>query len=85
MNWQQIQKSKRIKTKLCGWENGNNRNDTPLNLKWTKGEVESLGIYVGNDRKKASQITFNEIKDKIKNKISYWNNKSISLKGKVKI
>ena len=40
---------------------------------------------MGNDRKKASLRTFNEIKDKIKKKISYWNNKSISLKGKVKI
>ena len=61
------------------------RIDKPLNLKWTNQEVKSLGVYVGNDRKQASLRTFSEIKDKIKNKISYWNNKSISLKGKVKI
>ena len=72
------------KTKAMWLGKWKNRNDAPLNLKWTKGEVESLGIYVGNERKKASLRTFNEIRDKMKNKISYWNNKSISVKGKVK-
>ena len=37
-----------------------------MNLKWTNEEVQLLGVYVGNDRKKASLRTFNEIKDKIK-------------------
>ena len=56
-----------------------------MNLKWSNQEVENLGVYIGNDRKKASQNTFSIIKDSIKGKISYWNNKSISLKGKVKL
>ena len=62
--------------------NWKNRTNTPLNLKWTNEKVK---VYIGNDRKKASLITFNEIRDKIKTKISYWNNKSISRKGKVKM
>ena len=61
------------------------RTDRPLNLKWTSEEVKFLGIYIGNDRKKASLLTFCEIKDKIKDKISFWNSKFISLKGKSKV
>ena len=37
-----------------------------MNLKWTHEEVKFIGVYVGNDRKKASLRTFNEIKYKIK-------------------
>lgn len=61
------------------------RTDTPLNLKWTSGEVKHLGVYVGNNRDIASQRTFEEIIEKIKINISYWNTKYISKKGKVRI
>ena len=62
------------KTEALWLGNWKDRIDRPLNLKWTTGEVKMLGVYIGNDRKKASQRTFNEIRDKIKRKISYWNN-----------
>ena len=73
------------KTKALWLGSWRERIDKPLNLKWTNQEVENLIFYIGNDRKNASQKTFNMIKDCIKGKISYWNNKSISLKGKVKL
>ena len=38
------------------------RTDKPLNLKWKSGEVMLLGVYVDNDRKKAAQRTFSEIR-----------------------
>ena len=52
------------------------RTDKPLGLNWTNEEVKFLGVYIGNDRKRASMITFNEIPDKIKLKISCWNKKT---------
>ena len=73
------------KTEALWLGNWIGRTDKPLDLKWTSGDIKFLGVYVGNDRKSASQKTFDEIIDQIKNKISYWNNKSISKKGKVKI
>ena len=38
------------------------RMDTPLDLKWTQDEVKFLGVYIGNDRKKSSLRSFEEIK-----------------------
>lgn len=73
------------KTKALWLGNWIGRTDKPLGLNWTNEEVKFLGVYIGNDRKRASMITFNEILDKIKLKISYWNNKYISKKGKVKV
>ena len=61
------------------------RSDRPLNLNWTSEEVIFNGVYIGNDRKRASLLTFCEIKDNIKDKISFWNSKYISLKGKTKV
>ena len=54
------------KTEALWLGNRRNRQDKPLNLKWTNQEVKFLGVYVGNDRKAASLITFNEIKESIK-------------------
>ena len=42
------------------------RLDRPLNLNWKSGEVNLLGVYVGNARKIAAQRTFSEIKESIK-------------------
>ena len=73
------------KTKALWIGQWQNRTDTPLGLKWTNGNVEFLGPHIGNDRESASRITFEIVKNSIKNKISYWNPKHISLKGKAKI
>jgi hypothetical protein len=50
------------KTEALWLGNWKDRIDKPLDLKWKSGEVKSLGVYIGNDRKKAAQRTFNEIK-----------------------
>ena len=57
----------------------------PLGLKWVNNYVKFVGVFIGNNRKEASKISFNEIIESIKKKLSYWNTKSISVKGKVKI
>ena len=62
-----------------------NRMDNPFGLKWSNKEVEFLGIYIGNDRKSASRSSFEELKYSIKNKLTYWNTKYISLKGKARV
>ena len=54
------------KTEAMWLGNWKDRTDKPLDLKWTNGEVNFLGIYVGNNRMGASARTFNEIRDKIK-------------------
>ena len=77
-----INKGKTEALWLGKWREKQNR---PLNLNWINSEVKFLGIYIGNDREMASLRTFNEILEKIKQKISYWNTKSISIKGKIKI
>ena len=73
------------KTEALWLGNWIGRTDTPLDLNWTSGEIKFLGVYVGNNRETASQRTFEEIIIKIKNKISYWNTKFISKKGKARI
>lgn len=67
-----------------------NRVDKPHNLKWTNDHVKFLGIYVGNKvgasgTKKLSDLNFDEQIEKIKNKLSYWRRKGISLKGRIKV
>ena len=64
-----------------GWIN---RTDKPLGLKWTSSEVELTGVFIGNDRKAASRKSYEIIKHDIKNNLSYWNTKYISLKGKAR-
>jgi len=73
------------KTEALWLGNWIGRTDTPLGLNWTSGEIKHLGVYVGNNRDIASQRTFEEIIIKIKNKITYWNTKFISKKGKARI
>jgi hypothetical protein len=72
------------KTKALWIGQWKNRTDKPLGLKWTSSEVELTGVYIGNDRKAASRKSYEIIKNDIKNKLSYWNTKYISLKGKAR-
>ena len=46
------------------------RKDTPLNIKWTSGNVKTLGVYFGNDD--PAKQTFEEIIPKVKKKLNYW-------------
>ena len=64
------------------WKNNIHK---PLGLKWVNDMVKFVGTYIGNNRDDASGQSFSEIIDSIKNKLSYWNTKSISIKGKIKI
>jgi len=52
-------------------------------IQWKDEPVESLGVFVGNDRNLCSVTGFDVVKDKIKVKMSYWNCKTMSLKGRV--
>ena len=62
-----------------------NREDKPLNLKWTSDKVMFTGVYVGNDRNSCSLLGFSEVFDKIKTKLAYWKGKFLSLKGRIKV
>ena len=54
-------------------------------IKWTDDPVESLGVFVGNDRALCSQTGFSAAKEKVKVKMSYWKSKNISTKGRIKV
>ena len=47
-----------------------NRQDTPLNIKWTNKNVRTLGIYFGNEN--PAKKTFEEILPKITKSMNYW-------------
>ena len=66
---------------------GNWKNNVmkPGNLRYTNKMVKSVGVFVGNEREEAEKRGFEEIKEKIKNKIKFWKGKGISLKGRVKV
>ena len=46
------------------------RQDKPMNIKWTSKNIERLGVYFGNDN--PSKQTFDEIKPKIIRSMNYW-------------
>ena len=54
-------------------------------IEWKDEPVESLGVYVGNNRSVCAVTGFSEAKEKIKLKMSYWNSKNMSIKGRVKV
>ena len=62
-----------------------NRTDTPLGIKWVNTMVKNLGVFFGNNRTDCEARNFEEIKEKIKNKLTYWGGKGISLKGKIRV
>ena len=66
------------------------RQDKPLNLKWTNSCVKFLGIIVGNKvgsngTKFLSDLNFAEQIEIIKNKINFWKGKGIALVTRVKV
>ena len=66
------------------------RLDKPLNLSWTSDHVKFLGIYIGNKvgangSKFLSEMNYADQIEKIKNKITYWKGKGISLCGRVRV
>ena len=73
------------KTKAIWVGNWKQNEDIPNNLKWTNVMVKNLGIYIGNNRKEIDKSSFLEAKDKIKDKLTFWTGKGISLKGKVRV
>ena len=77
------------KTEALWVGNWKNRQDQPLNLKWTNKNVKVLGIYVGNKvgangTKLLSELNFADQLEKIKNKMIFWRNSS-TLVTKVKV
>ena len=65
--------------------NWKHRLDTPRDIKWVNTMVKNLGVFVGNNRQDCEIRSFEEAKEKIKNKLSYWNGKGISLKGRIRV
>ena len=46
------------------------RQDKPLGIEWTSGNVKNIGIYFGNDN--PGSQTFDDILPKIKKSMNYW-------------
>ena len=70
--------------------NWKNRQDNPLNLKWTSSNVKFLGIYIGNKvgsngTKLLSDLNFSDHIETIKLKINFWKGKGISITTRVKV
>ena len=57
------------KTKRLWVGAGKNRTDTPLNIKWTNKNVETLGVYFGNDNPAAETFKKNP---KVIRSMNYW-------------
>ena len=61
------------------------RQDKPMGIKWVNTMVNNLGVFLGNSRQDAEVRGFEEVKEKIKNKLNYWNGKGITIKGKIRV
>ena len=59
------------------------RKDTPLNIKWTSGDVSNLGIYFGNDN--PALRTFQDIVPKFKKSLSYWKQFTLTKMGEARV
>ena len=46
------------------------RIDKPNNLKWVANYVKFVGVHIGNNREVTCKVSFSEIMDSIKNKLS---------------
>ena len=60
-----------------------NRTDTPLNIKWTKKNVENLGLFFGNDSPTA--VTFQKIFPKVIRSMNYWKQFRLSTLAKARV
>ena len=59
------------------------RRTSPMNIKWTSGDVANLGIYFGNDE--PAKKTIEEIVPNFKKRLSYWKQFSLSKIGKARV
>ena len=78
------------KTEALWVGNWKNRQDKPLDLKWTNKNVKFLGIRIGNKvgangTKTLSDLNFAEHIETIKNKINFWKGKGIAITTRVKV
>ena len=59
------------------------RQDKPLNIEWTNGNVKSLGVYFGNED--PAKQTFEEIVPKVRRSMDYWKQFNLSTFAKARI
>ena len=72
------------KTKGLWLGNWRNRSDEPLpDVTWTNGNVEYLGIFVGNNAPDVA--TFDEVIPKIKKSLNYWKQFRIRCIGRARV
>ena len=60
-----------------------NRRVPPMNIKWTSKNVESLGIYFGNDNPALS--TFEEVIVNLNKRLNYWKQFKLTEIGKARV
>ena len=59
------------------------RTDTPLDIKWTSGNTQQLGVYLGNDN--PAKATFDTISPKLKQALGYWRQFRLSKLAKARV
>lgn len=59
------------------------RQDKPMNIKWTNKNINRLGVYLGNDN--PAKHTFDEITPKIKKSMDYWKQFCLSSLAKARV
>ena len=72
-------------SKTKGLWTGKWRNNTekPMNIKWTNGNVKTLGVYFGNDE--PGRKTIEEIIPKIKKSMDFWKQFKLNALAKARI
>ena len=59
------------------------RRTSPMDIKWTSGDVKNLGVYFGNEN--PGYKSFEEILPNFKRRLAYWKQFSLSKMGKARV
>ena len=59
------------------------RRTSPIDIKWTSGDIKNLGVYFGNEN--PGYQTFEEIVPNFKRRLAYWKQFSLSKIGKARV
>ena len=59
------------------------RRTSPIDIKWTSGDIKNVGVYFGNEN--PGYKTFEEIIPKFNRRLAYWKQFSLSKIGKARV
>ena len=71
------------KTKGLWTGSWRNRRVPPMNIEWTNKNIETLGVFFGNDEPEVA--TFHRIIPNLKKRLAYWKQFNLSKIGKARV